>query len=445
MSFGKCYRVGGFVRDTLLGLEPHDVDYVVIDSSPEIMIAHGFVQNGEAFPVFLHPVTRDEYALGRSELSTGDGYKDFKYKWEGVTLEQDLKRRDLTINAMAMFDDGEVFDPYGGRADLASGTLRHVSPAFSEDPLRILRVARLAARYDYTVAPETHELMVEMTNNGMLDALTAERVWQETEKALLTKKPSRFFEVLDECGALAVVFPELHAMKGVPQVPRYHAEGDVWIHNRMVMDEAAELAKDHEKNSRLRIILGAVLHDLGKTKTPASLLWNEDGSIKGAHHGHETPEVFGPLMEKFAERLRLPSSLHEFAHACAEVHQNVHRVTDMGSGGLARLYERLGLDRKLRHDPTFLDDLVMMCRADNQGRLQLDAEGTSFKPSAYPQGEYFIAAMNAMAQIKPGPIMKEALDRGMDVVSAKSRLTGARRKAGEAFIRSRKAEVTLEP
>lgn len=445
MSFGKCYRVGGFVRDTLLGLEPHDIDYVVIDSSPEIMLAHGFVQNGEAFPVFLHPVTKDEYALGRSEFSTGDGYNDFKYKWEGVTLPQDLHRRDLTINAMAMLDNGEVIDPYGGRDDLAAGVLRHVSEAFREDPLRILRIARFAARYDYTVAPETHALMVEMTANGMLDALTAERVWQETEKALLCPKPSRFFEVLDDCGALAVVFPELHAMKGVPQVPRYHAEGDVWIHNRMVMDEAAELAKGHDKKSRLRIILGAVLHDLGKTLTPHHLLWNEDGSIKGAHHGHESPEVFEKLLKPLAARLKLPSDLYDFAHACAEVHQNVHRVTDMGASGLVKLYQRLGLDRQLRHDPVFLEDLVVMCKADNQGRLQLNADGTVFKPSVYSQGDYFIGAMRAIAEVKPGPIMQESMGRGMDLVSAKSRVSGARKKASQAFMKSVKGEASLEP
>jgi tRNA nucleotidyltransferase (CCA-adding enzyme) len=445
MSFGKCYRVGGFVRDTLLGLEPHDVDYVVIDSSPEIMIAHGFVQNGEAFPVFLHPQTRDEYALGRSEFSTGDGYNDFKYNWEGVTLEQDLHRRDLTINAMAMLDNDEVVDPYGGRSDLEAGVLRHVSEAFREDPLRILRIARFAARYNFTVAPETHALMVEMTANGMLEALTAERVWQETEKALLCQKPSRFFEVLDECGALAVVFPELHAMKGVPQVPRYHAEGDVWIHNRMVMDEAAELAKGHDKKSRLRIILGAVLHDLGKTLTPHNLLWNEDGSIRGAHHGHESPEVFETLLKPFAARLKLPSDLYDFAHACAEVHQSVHRITDMADGGLVKLYVRLGLDRQLRHDPTFLEDLVVMCKADNQGRLQLNADGSSFKPSAYPQGDYFIAAMQTVAQVKPGPIMKAALENGLDVKSAKSQLTFARRKVTKAFIKEMKADTSLEP
>jgi tRNA nucleotidyltransferase (CCA-adding enzyme) len=444
MNFGKCYRVGGFVRDTLLGLEPHDVDYVVVDSSPEIMIANGFEQQGESFPVFLHPETKDEYALARSEISTGDGYNDFHYKWEGVTLPQDLYRRDFTINAMAMLEDGSIFDPHGGRADLDAGVLRHVSPAFSEDPLRILRGARFAARYNLTVAPETHALMVEMTANGMLDALTQERVWQETEKALLGPKPSRFFEVLDECGALAVVFPELHAMKGVPQVPKYHFEGDVWIHNRMVMDEAAELAKNHDKKSRMRIILGAVLHDLGKTVTPKHLLWNPDGSIKGAHHGHESPEVFKKLLDSFAERVRLSTDLYNFAHACAEVHQSVHRIHDMAGGGLARLYDRLGLDRLLRHDQTFLEDLVVMCKADNQGRLQLNADGTSFKPSAYPQGAYFIAAMQAVAQVKPGPIMKEALDRGMDVVTAKSRLIAARRKVGEAFIRSNKAEASPE-
>lgn len=437
MSLEQCYRVGGFVRDTLLGLEPQDIDYVVIGESPESMLGKGFVQVGH-FPVFLHPETQDEYALGRSEISNGDGHKDFLYEWAGVTLEQDLMRRDLTVNAMAMTDDGVVIDPYGGRADLEKRVLRHVSDSFAEDPLRVLRVARFAARYGFVVADETRALMTDMTTKGMLDTLTEERIWQETEKALLGNAPSRYFEVLDECGALEVVFPEIHAFFGVPQRPDHHAEGCVGTHVMSVIDQAADLSKDRSKSSRLRIMVGALLHDLGKIATPQELLWNPDGSILGKHHGHEDPARFGPLLDSFCARVKMPTDLKHFAYVCAVTHQDSHRVKEMGGKGLANMYERLGLERQSRHDPEFLEDVLLMCRADNQGRLKTLEDGSLERPTMYSQAEYVRDAMAAVASVRPGPIIQAAMARGYDLTSAKDLVMRDRRKAGEAFKKAYK-------
>jgi tRNA nucleotidyltransferase (CCA-adding enzyme) len=435
----QCYRVGGFVRDTLLGLEPQDIDYVVIGESPDSMLSKGFTRVGHSFPVFLHPETQDEYALGRSEISIGDGHSDFLYDWSGVTLEQDLKRRDCTINAMAMLDDGSIFDPYGGQKDLASGILRHVSPSFAEDPLRVLRVARFAARYGYVVAPETLTLMAEMTSRGMLDALTAERVWQETEKALLTSRPSRYFEVLDECGALEKVFPELFNMKGIPQAPAWHAEGDVWVHSKMVLDEAQKLSSQMSKPSRIRILAGALFHDLGKTTTPRHLLWAADGTMLGKHHGHEDPDRFKHLLEALAERVCMPKDIQQFVYACALGHQDAHRIKEMGGNGLAGMYARLGLDRQLRHDPEFLDDFLVMCEADNYGRLITLEDGSLHKPDRYSQADYVREAMKAIASVKPGPIMQYELGRGRPMSDAKDQVLAQQRRVGNAFKKAKRA------
>lgn len=440
MSLDQVYRVGGFVRDTLLGLEPQDIDYVVIGESPDSMLSKGYTRVGHSFPVFLHPETQDEYALGRSEISSGDGHKDFHYEWAGVTLEQDLGRRDFTINAMALLDDGTVFDPYGGRRDLDSRTLRHVGPGFAEDPLRVLRGARFAARYALSVAPETLSLMTEMTKSGMLDALTAERIWQETEKAFLTPHPQVYFEVLDQCGALEKVFPELNAMKGIPQTKKYHAEGDVWIHTRMVVGEAAKLVANLPKASKVRIMAGALLHDLGKTTTPPDLLWDENGNMIGKHHDHENPKRFKHLLNTLADRICMPTDVRQFAYACAQCHQDTHRVKDMGGNGLVGMYDRLGLERMSRHDPLYLEDFLVMCAADNYGRLMTLDDGTVVRPTDYPEGDYAREAMAAISAIKPGPIMQYEMSRGRTVEEAKTYVEGQRRRVGNAFKKMKRAE-----
>lgn len=440
MKLDQVYKVGGFVRDSLLGLEPKDVDYVVIGESPESMLSKGYTRVGHAFPVFLHPDTRDEYALGRSEFSSGDGHKDFLYEWAGVTLEQDLGRRDFTINAMAMMEDGTVYDPYGGRDDLASGTLRHVGPGFEEDPLRVLRGARFAARYGFKVAPETMELMTKITQKGMLSTLSAERIWQETEKALLAKLPHVYFEVLDACGALEAVFPELHKMKGVPQSAKWHAEGDVWVHTLMVLEQAGELSKHLPTTSRVRIMAGALMHDLGKAQTPHELLWAEDGTMLGKHHGHDDPDRFSPSLNSLAKRICMPTDVRLFAHTCAQCHQDAHGVANMGRG-LANMYERLGLDRQLRHDPAFLEDFLVMCHADSAGRYKTLDDGTLHQDQSYPEGEYVRAAMAEIAKVKPGPIMQAELGRGQSLEEAKGAVLFAQRKAGEAFRKARRAKA----
>jgi tRNA nucleotidyltransferase (CCA-adding enzyme) len=431
------YRVGGFVRDTLLGKSPEDVDYVVVGETPESMIARGFVQVGGHFPVFLHPETKDEYALARSERSTGDGYADFEFVWEGVTLAEDLRRRDLTINAMAMTEDGKVIDLYGGQLDLLDGVLRHVSPHFGEDPLRILRVARFAARLRFSVADETRELMRQMVAQDMLAALPAERLWAETKKALLSPAPKRFFEVLDECGALEVVFPEIHALKGVVQRADYHAEGDAYVHTLMVLDEAASLSAGLPVERRLRVRLGALLHDLGKALTPHEHLYHADGSVRGSHPGHDDPDRFGPALEALAARLKMPSRYAKFAYRCALVHQHVHRIQEGSGRALVNLYDDLDLCRTLRYDADFLDDVAMVCAADNRGRRTLMADGSVVQPTRYPQGDWFKSAMMELHALPVGQWMQQAMRTTSCLESAKGDVLGQRR----TFAKTLSAEI----
>jgi len=450
MTFEKCYRVGGFVRDTLLGLNPTDIDYVVIGESPDSMLSRGFSQVGGDFPVFLHPVTGEEYALARSEFSTGAGYHDFLYEWEGVTLEQDLTRRDYTINAMALTDDGELVDPLNGKKDLEDGVLKHANDdAFMEDPLRILRGARFAAKYDFSVAPATMALMTLMTSKGMMKALKGERIWKETEKAMLTSNPRRYFEVLDECGALKVVFPELDMMKGIPQRADYHAEGDVWIHTRMVLDEAVLLTEGYPDDRALRIRMAALLHDLGKIKTPDELLWNPDGSVRGQHHLHEHPSRFEGLLNNLAKRLTMPSYVRTFAHKCTVVHQDVHKISKSGPNGLENLYQSLDLDRVLRTDKSFVSDVAVMCMADNFGRRISNPDGTASRPEVYPQADVLVNAMAAISVINPGEVfqasiasqharakrMNHGVDTAKSIENAKLAVKRARRQAAKAFLK----------
>lgn len=438
----KIYRVGGCVRDLQLGKEPKDIDYVVVGESPTSMLEAGFEQVGH-FPVFLHPQTRDEYALARSEISTGDGYCDFLYLWQGVSLEEDLKRRDLTINAMAMTEDGELIDLYGGQADLRAGVLRHTSECFVEDPLRILRVARFAASMNFTVADDTLELMRKMTAEGMVSSLTRERIGKETEKAMLSNDPARYFTVLDECGALEVVFPELFKLKGIPQRGDYHAEGDVWVHTLMVLSESVRLSQGLPDDRKLRIRFGALLHDMGKATTPHNLLWNEDGTERGAHHGHEDIERFEPGLLTLAERMKLSSKIVKFATHCAAEHQKVHRIKSCKHIGLANLFNDLDLKRKLRDDEAFLDDLLTVCESDQYGRLLMTPSGEKVRPVGYEQKTITYEAMMAIAEVDAGAIIAEHLKAGKLLRFAKEAAVAAQRSAARQFVKSRnESDVT---
>lgn len=308
----RVYTVGGAVRDGLLGLPVQDCDYVVVGATPEAMVRLGFRPVGKDFPVFLHPRSHEEYALARTERKTARGYKGFQvFSSPDVTLEEDLIRRDLTVNAMAMDEDGQIVDPYGGQADLANKLLRHVSPAFAEDPVRILRVARFSARFaEFGIAPETMTLMRAMVADGEIDALVPERVWQELARGLMEDKPSRMFMVLRECGALARLMPELDRLFGVPQPPQYHPEVDTGSHSLMAADWAAG------QHWPLPVRLAALLHDLGKGTTPTEL-WPR-------HHGHEGRGI--ELVKTVCARLRIPTDCRDLAVLVARDHGNVHRA-----------------------------------------------------------------------------------------------------------------------
>lgn len=436
------YRVGGCVRDKLLGLNPNDIDYVVIGETPESMCERGFQQVGAGFPVFLHPQTHEEYALARSERSTGDSHTDFEWSWDGISLEEDLKRRDLTINAMAMDEEGNLYDPYGGLQDLNQGLLRHVSDSFQEDPLRVLRVARFAAQLGFSLADETREVMSSMVAKGMLDALTPERVWTETCKALLTEKPSVYFEVLDQVDALAVIFPELKALDGIPQRPEYHAEGDVWIHTRMVMDEAAKATCSLEKNRRLRVLWASVCHDLGKANTPKELLWADDGSLIGRHHGHEAPERFEKALNNIAERIKMPTAIRRFCHVVAEQHQRIHAVRKLSGRKVINLYEALGLNRMLRHDAEYLDDIVLACTADNAGRRHMGKNGELIQPESYPQGDYLLRSMRVVHSVDQGKIMKEVEEKGLSLSTFKQLVHQERMREIKAFLKEEGVDLS---
>ena len=346
----KIYAVGGAVRDALLGLPVKDRDWVVVGATPEAMLAQGYVPVGRDFPVFLHPQTHEEYALARSERKTAPGYAGFVFHTTPeVTLEEDLRRRDLTINAIAQAASGELVDPYGGRADLAARVLRHVSPAFAEDPVRILRVARFAARFaDFSVAPETLDLMRQMVANGEVDALVPERVWQELSCGLMEATPSRMFSVLRECGALRKLLPELDALWGVPQRADYHPEVDTGVHVMLVIDMAARLA------APLPARFAALTHDLGKGVTPAELL--------PRHHGHEQKSV--ALVDALCVRLRVPTDCRDVARLAARFHGDIHRASELRPETVLRVLERCDALRR----PERFELVLLACEADYRGR-----------------------------------------------------------------------------
>ena len=347
----QIYLVGGAVRDRLLGRPGGDRDWVVVGSTPEAMTAAGYRPVGKDFPVFLHPDTHEEYALARTERKHGHGYHGFQvYAAPDVTLEDDLVRRDLTINAMAQDAEGRVTDPHGGQRDLTARVLRHVSPAFAEDPVRILRLARFAARFaDFSVADETMALMRQMVDNGEVDHLVAERVWQELARGLMEERPSRMFEVLRDCGALARLLPELNRLWGVPQRADYHPEIDTGVHVMMVLDMAAR------QQAPLSVRYACLGHDLGKGTTPADVL--------PRHIGHEERSV--RLLRGVCERWRVPRELREIADVVAREHGNIHGSLNFGAAAVLRLLGRCDAWRK----PQRFAEVLLACECDARGRL----------------------------------------------------------------------------
>jgi len=367
----KTYIVGGAVRDRLLGLPVVDRDYVVVGATPEQMLALGYQPVGKDFPVFLHPETHAEYALARTERKSGLGYKGFKvYAAPEVTLEEDLQRRDLTINAIAEDETGELVDPYGGQRDLDARVFRHVSAAFAEDPVRILRVARFAARFtDFSVAPETNALMRQMVDNGEVDALVPERVWQEVARGLMETQPSRMFQVLRDCGALARLFPEIDRLFGVPQPPEFHPEIDTGVHVMLVVDWAAQ------QGTSMAVRFAALTHDLGKGVTPPER-WPK-------HHGHEARSV--ELVRALSERIRVPVECRELAIAVARDHGNVHRALELRAATVVELLERVDAFRR----PERFGEMLQACECDFHGRPGYETR--DYPPPAYLQQAFAVA------------------------------------------------------
>jgi len=381
----EIYQVGGSVRDRLLGVDAGDRDFVVVGSSPEDLRQRGFRPVGRDFPVFLHPQTGEEFALARTERKHGRGYHGFVFHTgPEVSLEDDLARRDLTINAMALTADGRLIDPFNGRLDLRLGTLRHVSEAFREDPVRILRLARFATRFDnFTIAARTLALCRSMVADGEVDHLVPERVWQEMSRALMHDRPSRFFSVLRETGALKVVLPEIDALFGIPQSHVHHPEIDTGRHTLMVLDRAAELGGD------LPVRFAALVHDLGKARTPPAD-WP-------AHHGHERLGL--PLIRALCERLRVPNACRDLALLVGEFHLQVHRVAELKPATLVRLLERLDVFRR----PERLEPFLLACQADYTGRLGLEDR-------PYPQAGRLRLAFAAAAAVAARPLVERGLD-----------------------------------
>jgi len=378
----QVYLVGGAVRDELLGLPVKDKDYVVVGSTPEEMEAAGYKTVGKDFPVFLHPKTHDEYALARTERKTAKGYKGFTvHTSKDVTLEEDLARRDLSINAIAKSVDGQLIDPYHGLADIQSKTLRHVSSAFAEDPVRVLRAARLSARFaDFSVAPETNKLMQDMVNAGEVDALVAERVWQELAKGLMEAKPSRMFDVLRACGALKKILPELDKLWGVPQPPLHHPEVDTGVHVMLVIDYAAE------RNFSLPVRFAALMHDLGKGTTPADLL--------PRHIGHEERGV--RLLKDVCKRLRVPNDCKDLAQMVTKFHGKLYQTPQMRPSTLLEFLVELDAIRQ----PARFIDFLKACEADSRGR-------TSFEQCTMPASDLMLKVLEAASSVDAGAVASE--------------------------------------
>jgi tRNA nucleotidyltransferase (CCA-adding enzyme) len=406
----RTYEVGGAVRDALLGLPVNDHDWVVVGATPHEMIMEGYLPVGKDFPVFLHPETREEYALARTERKTARGYHGFTFHAEpDVTLEEDLARRDLTINAIARDADGTLIDPFNGQRDLREKRLRHVTEAFREDPVRILRVARFAARFaDFTVAPDTLALMREMVEAGEVDALVAERVWQELARGLMEPRPARMLELLRECGALARLLPEVDRLWGVPQRADFHPEVDTGVHLLMVLDMSARLA------APLPVRFACLTHDLGKGTTPAHVL--------PRHIGHEQRSA--DLLRALCERLRVPNECRELADVVAREHGNIHRSDAAGAAALVRLLERCDAFRK----PQRFEQALLACECDLRGRLGMEEK-------AYPQRDRLLAALEAARRVPTADIAAQAQQHGLDGARIGERIHKARTAAVAAALR----------
>lgn len=402
----QIYLVGGAVRDRLLGRPVKERDWVVVGARPQELLAQGYRAVGRDFPVFLHPETQEEYALARTERKSGSGHTGFICDFSpDISLEDDLVRRDLTVNAMAEHSDGTLVDPYGGKQDLDARLLRHVSPAFREDPLRVFRVARFAARYahlGFRVAPETQTLMREMAASGELSSLTSERVWKETERALGEDSPATYITVLRECGALAVWFPEVDRLFGVPQRPEYHPEVDSGLHTLMSLTVAAQLSPE----PRLRF--AALVHDLGKADTPPAE-WPR-------HIGHEGRGV--RRIRELGERLKAPRSFIELGELVSRFHLDIHRAAELKPDTLLR--KLLEMDALRR--PERFEEILLACEADARGRLGL-------KEKPYPQGAYWHGAWTALRTVSPQPLLEAGLE-GPAFIRA---LENARVQALDAF------------
>ena len=383
----KIYTVGGAVRDQLLGLPVKDHDHVVVGATPDDMLRQGFRPVGKDFPVFLHPKTQEEYALARTERKTAPGYRGFVFHTApDVTLEEDLVRRDLTINAIARAEDGSLTDPFGGIEDIRNKIFRHVSDAFGEDPVRILRLARFAARFpDFSVAPETLRMMRDMVAHNEVHALVPERVWQELARGLMEERPSRMLEVLRDCGALQKLLPEVAKLWGVPQRAEYHPEIDTGIHLMMVLDMAAQL------QAPLPVRFACLCHDLGKGTTPKDVL--------PKHIGHE--ERSARLLKGLCQRLRVPVECREIADVVAREHGNIHRSADFNASAQVRLLERCDAFRK----PQRFADILLACECDARGRLGLEN-------TPYPQRPRLLAALAAAQSVATDEVAAQAMAAG---------------------------------
>lgn len=390
----RAYLVGGAVRDKRLGLPVLERDWVVIGVEPAEMERRGFKPVGKDFPVYLHPHTKEEYALARTERKIGPGYQGFAvYAAPDVTLEQDLQRRDLTVNAMAETAEGELIDPFGGRQDLEQRLLRHVSPAFAEDPVRILRLARFAARYHrlgFKVAPETMRLCQQMVTAGEVDALVPERVWQELAKALMEPSPDVFIEVLRECGALAKLMPEVDRLFGIPQPPQHHPEVDTGVHVLLALRQAAQLSDD------LCVRFAVLVHDLGKGTTPASEL--------PRHRGHEHRGV--PLVEALCRRLRVPNDCRDLGRLVSKLHLHCHTALQLRPATVLKVFEQLDAFRR----PQRVEQFVLACEADARGR-------TGLEDRDYSQADYLRQAHTAALEVSGGSFAQQGL-QGQAVAQA---------------------------
>ena len=400
----KTYLVGGAVRDGLLGITGADRDWVVVGSTPEAMAAQGFRPVGKDFPVFLHPQTHEEYALARTERKTAPGYKGFVvHASPEVRLEEDLARRDLSINAIAQAEDGTLIDPYGGQHDLQHKVLRHVTEAFREDPVRILRVARFAARFpEFKVAAQTLALMQDMVADGEVDALVSERVWQELSKGLMSAKPSRMLQVLRDCGALKILLPEVDRLYGVPQPPEHHPEIDTGVHLEMVLDETARV------HAPLEVRFAALCHDLGKGTTAKELL--------PRHIGHEQRSV--TLLRKLCERLRVPVPCRELAEVVAREHGHLHGAMSFGAEALLRLLIRCDAIRR----PERFALALQACECDARGRLGLQQRD-------YPQSAHLQTMLNAALSVDTANMSALAMQQGLSGMEVGQRIEQARVKS----------------